>query len=723
MRKNVERVNVNTAFAEGATRQWEPKEGRYTSALANHLVKSRQLESLETFRRVADEAGRVLGQCLKPGLPDGRRTGLVIGYVQSGKTMSMTAVSAQARDNHFRIVIVISGTTDILHDQSAGRFERDLRSSVPIDSPRWLMWRNPTIGRDGLELARKVSEWRLEGFPEEQQQPVFITVMKNHAHLRNLEALLASVNLHGIDALIIDDEADAASLNTRPRTPTPSTTYARLRDIRSRLPKHTYLQYTATAQSLMLISLLDMLSPDFADTLGAGDDYTGGRDFFDGTRDLIVQIPDRELPAQISGDIQPPDSLLSAMRFFFLASAASPKNENDPFRSMLVHPDRLKGVQNPYFDWVSAIKDRWADILRRPPQDEEQQALFVSFQAEYNELVRTAGSLPPLVNLLRSVAIDVGRTQVAKVNTDGSEVNWENGTLHILVGGQKLDRGYTVKGLIVTYMPRGPGMWTADTIQQRARFFGYKRPYLRFCRVFLHGDLIELYEDYVEHEESLRERVEKFHGRPTRELRRAFILDPSFEPTRKNVLTEPYFRKRTGNRWFKQASPHVVADVAANHARLDRFLSQYKLTGHPKFPQHQMVTNVPLDKVLTLLGDHAIAPEETLDLQVVVFHLLRIQKDHPETKVTVLKMSATERRVRDDEEDSIELHAGPSKTTGTGAHSDIFDPDHITLQAYQLKVLGRKGETLADKVGAVAIRIPPAFGVLSWLVQPKVNQH
>jgi hypothetical protein len=711
------------APAVASEKLWEPKEASFTTALGSYLVKSGQLDSLETFRRVGDEAARVLGQCLKPGPLDAQRTGLVIGYVQSGKTMSMTAVSALARDNRFRIVIVISGTTDILHDQSAGRFERDLRQSMPGGAPPWLMWRNPTTAHHGQELSRCVGEWRSADIPEDQQQPIFITVMKNHAHLRSLEGLLASVDLRGIDTLIVDDEADAASLNTRPNAPTPSTTYARLRDIRARLPKHTYLQYTATAQSLILISLLDMLSPNFADTLKAGEDYTGGRDFFDGTRDLIVSIPNRDLPAQVSGGIEPPPSLLNAMRFFFLAAAASPKKDNDSLRSMLVHPDRLKGVQNPYFDWVSAIKNQWADVLRRKPDDPERVALVQTFEPEYADLQRTAGPLPSLADLLRSVAIGVGRTQVWRVNTDGSEVNWENGTLHILVGGQKLDRGYTVKGLIVTYMPRGPGTWTADTIQQRARFFGYKRSYLRFCRVFLQDDLIDAYEDYVAHEESLREHVQKHRGHSTRQLRRAFVLDPSLVPTRKNVVTEPFFRTRTGNAWFKQSSPHVVADVPGNFGRLESFRNQLSFTAHPQFGQHKLATGVPLEQVLEFLGEHAIAPNETLDLQVVIFHLLRIQKDQPGTGVTVLKMNAGDRSVRDDDGDTIELHAGRSATTGAGAHADIFDSDHITLQTYCVKVLDRSRNVLADNVAAIAIRIPSSFGRISWLVQPKAQQQ
>ena len=70
-----------------------------------------------------------------------------------------------------------------------------------------------------------------------------------------------------------------------------------------------------------------------------------------------------------------------------------------------------------------------------------------------------------------------------------------------------MDRGFTVEGLTVTYMPRSVGVGNADTIQQRARFFGYKQSYLGYCRVYLDEDARDAYIDYVEHEEDMRRRL------------------------------------------------------------------------------------------------------------------------------------------------------------------------------------------------------------------------
>jgi len=98
---------------------------------------------------------------------------------------------------------------------------------------------------------------------------------------------------------------------------------------------------------------------------------------------------------------------------------------------------------------------------------------LAEFANAHAELARSVAGLPPVEAIAAVLRVTIGRTIPTLVNSNnGQEIPWANGYAHILVGGEKLGRGYTVKGLTVTYMPRGPGGWTADTIQQRARFFG-----------------------------------------------------------------------------------------------------------------------------------------------------------------------------------------------------------------------------------------------------------
>ena len=100
------------------------------------------------------------------------------------------------------------------------------------------------------------------------------------------------------------------------------------------------------------------------------------------------------------------------------------------------------------------------------------------------------------------------------------------------------DRGFTVEGLTITYMPRGLGGGNADTMQQRARFFGYKAAYLGYCRVFLERDARQGFEDYVEHEEFMRKDMLAIreNRQPLQTWPRRFVLDPALRLCRDNVL-------------------------------------------------------------------------------------------------------------------------------------------------------------------------------------------
>src|SRR5439155_11169168 len=123
-----------------------------------------------------------------------------------------------------------------------------------------------------------------------------------------------------------------------------STTYRELRTLKQTVPLHTFLQYTATPQGPLLINLIDVLSPAFAATLTPGPDYTGGRDFFLTNQPLVREIPPADIPSNTNVLHEPPDSLLEAMRLFFLGVASgSIRDRAHGNRSMMVHPTQRTG--------------------------------------------------------------------------------------------------------------------------------------------------------------------------------------------------------------------------------------------------------------------------------------------------------------------------------------------------------------------------------------------
>ena len=234
-----------------------------------------------------------------------------------------------------------------------------------------------------------------------------------------------------------------------------------------------------------------------------------------------------------------------------------------------------------------------------------------------------------------------------------------------------MDRGFTVEGLTVTYMPRGVGIGNADTLQQRARFLGYKQSYVGYCRVYLEAAALGAYRDYVGHEEDLRERLARFAatGQPLAEWRRAFFLDGGLEPTRRSVLDLDYMRGRYADDWYTPGAPHDSDEsIRANRAIISQFLSPLSLRpdeGHPDrtvAQRHRVVDGVPVDLVFRelLTRLRLTRPEDSQELTGVLLQIKTYLEGNASATCTVYQMSPDSRRERgvDDEECILNLFQG-----------------------------------------------------------------
>lgn len=562
---------------------WSPIVGSQTRKLVRRMREKQVPE--HACQTVEREAVEVLAQCVPPAAEAGSRVGLVVGFIQSGKTLSFTAVTALARDNGYPLVVVIAGTSNNLLGQTTRRLESDLGSSSRRRAFQVYSSHKNRRSEDDVNSIRGVlADWKDPAVPEEERRTVVLTVMKERTHLDWLAAVLNDLDLVGVPALVIDDEADQASLNVKVRRGEESSTYLKIRAIRDLLPSHTLLQYTATPQAILLISILDLLSPDFAALLTPGQDYTGGTTFFgeSGLRKLIVSIPLSEVPSPSAPPRrEPPPSLLSALRLFVVgvASGLLSQDEDAPRnRSMIVHPAVSTETHSQHARWVRAIIRNWVQILAADG-DPDREDLVSEMRAAYDDLAKTAISTPPFSSIVERLPQALRQIQVREQNSSkgpppqlpyGRDYAW------IIVGAKLIDRGYTVEGLTVTYMPRPLGVGNADTIQQRARWFGYKAGYLGYCRVFLTDPTIQAYESYVEHEASVRRRLREHidSGRPVQELRRVFRLDRTLRPTRTNVISVDYARYGFKGGWFWPRSAHLIASaVEANRSTVAGFWS------------------------------------------------------------------------------------------------------------------------------------------------------
>lgn len=718
--------------------RWSPEVGPETLSLMEYFRSSQSLNE-ESRTSLQLEALSIIRRCVPPDATGDSETGLVVGYVQSGKTMSYTTVAALARDNRYRIVMVITGVSKPLFRQSSDRLRRDLRLAERPDR-KWQYFENPRPqGSDRRSIEDTLADWNDASVLESEHQTVLITVMKNHARLRNLNQVLSTLELSGVPILVIDDEADQAGLNTRVRQNDESTTYQRLLELRRRLPQHTFLQYTATPQAPLLINIIDTLSPRFAEVLTPGPEYTGGREFFLERPQIIRTIPLGDIPTQNNILIEPPDSLLQALRIFFLGVAAGlvqPGGVRN--RSMMVHPSQSTSGHRQYLQWVTQTKDTWQQVLESKSDDPDRVDLLEEFRPAYEDLRSTVPDLPPFDALAARLPHAIRRTRIEQVNAVTGrtpQVNWQSNYSHILVGGQAMDRGFTLEGLTVTYMPRSAGVGNADTIQQRARFFGYKRSYFGFCRVYLESQVRAAYRSYVEHEEDVRDRIleHRTTGQPLTEWKRAFFLTIALRPTRRNVLQLDYMQGTISDNWYSPDAPYDSAEaVEDNHRVVKSFLDSLPLVDdegdrrRTVEQRHKVAADVPLrlayQDLLTKL--RTTWPSDSQRFTGLLLQVGAYLDANPGATCTVYQMSSGRVRRR-----SVDA-AGEIKNLFQGANYDGNDTTYpgdrsirgrtgLTIQIHTLSVRDDSGNEIAGNVPAIAVWVPAEMAA-EWVVQDGV---
>ena len=727
-------------IAVDASSQFVPNIGTTTLRLGEHFLKNDELPSDGTFENLhVDRALSIMSKCGDPKLGERKATSLVIGYVQSGKTISMATLASVARDNGYKIIIVLAGITENLVNQSRTRFESCLRPA----SSSWVISDSVDEVRGAQDLTRLralVQDWRRGNTPAEYERTVFITVMKNYTHLKRVANLLRDAKVGDLPTLIIDDEADQASLNLAPRSANGSTTYRHIDSLRQVLRNHAYVQYTATPQAPLLISILDSLSPDTVTLLDAGAAYCGGRVFFQpATSPLkyVRRIPAAEIQSILSASFDPPETLLKSLRIFLLGVAVGILNGEmqnpKKHRSMLVHPSRLKDDHKRFFGWVASAKARLVSELSAAAASGDWQEVTEEFLPEYEDLVGTNAGLPELSKLLGTLSWALtAHVDTVMVNSENeSEVKWGNWYAHILVGGDKVNRGYTVEGLTVTYMARSMGDGTVDTIQQRARFFGYKASYIGLCRVYLETDVLAAFRSYVHHEEEMRKHLKQFENRSLNHWKRVFYLEPGLHATRRAVINDPVVGVHVGmQEWFKMAAPHAnSAVVARNAALVNGFAAARTKQAHPKdnrkSPKHRHVAcTVTLHEMLSELLAEFSGGElnDIAGLFATTCVLANLAEKAPETLCQIVFMDELTPRKRSTrgkaDPGSVNVHSGEGSTQDTGYVGDaaIHDDTTLTVQVHRLNVHAAKG-VFAD-VYSLAVWFPDWFKAQRAVVEP-----
>lgn len=490
-------------------------------------------------------------------------TGLALGYVQSGKTTAITALVAAAADAGYRIVVALLGSTNLLLEQNQDRLLTALGVGDRVDY-RWVHMTNPS----GASTGKEMRHWL------DRDRVVLVPVLKHAGRIDALTSVLGKAAAGEFPVLLVDDEADQASLNTQVKEGSESRTYEALGRLRKVVPRHLYVQFTATPYAPLLLEPDDHLSPDFVELLHPGPGYTGGREFFLDHADIVVRAiptldeqPPKSLPTQL------PKSLLEAFGSFVAGTALllGTGAATAPV-SMLVHSTQRNDVQARYHFLLQRLVRRWTNAALGAATVDELPAEVKAERVRITKLGATDLDNECFLDRVRYV---LRETTLWLVNSasDVNKVDWRVAPVHVLVGGNKLDRGFTVEGLTVTYMNRPPSE-QLDTLEQRARAFGYRGDLLPYCQFFATPRTLKVLREIVDTEYDLRANLRDWLAAGNDVASWAdqigLLLPQGTRPTRQAVLTAlAHFNERPG--WHQLRRPSKErADRLANAKLVER---------------------------------------------------------------------------------------------------------------------------------------------------------
>lgn len=653
---------------------------------------------------IIDEAMHILKQCIKPGVKD-NITNIAVGYVQSGKTLSFTTLTALAADNGYRVIIYLTGTKTNLQEQTSSRLRKDLDVE---DTDTYRLYSDIM---DSVSVVNNV-----KNFISRTDEVLLFPILKHYVHISRLATIFAQLKqvLQGVGVIIVDDEADQSSFNTYARKNAKkkedwddddfSKTYSAILELKKVLPSHSYIQYTATPQAAFLIDNNDILSPKYHTVLTPGKGYTGGKTFFkDKERNLIEIIPEEQVYHYKNNPLTTmPTTLVEALQEFLISIAIVVLiQKRTKFLSMMIHIDGIRKSNEKFAKWSSERVQNWFELLTAPDKDPGKSMIINSFRKPYNNIVKYMSDAPSFEDVMSKMEKAIIYTEVHLVQGDSeTTIEWKANKGHILVGADMLNRGFTIENLSMTYMPRSTkGKATADTIEQRCRFFGYKSKYIDVCRVYLPAKSIREYNDYVDHEETLRTSLKQcssladFARHPS-----SMLLAETLNPTRTNILSKKLIRTKMSG-WRQMRSLDYIEE---NNKNCKDFLAEWNDDEYTLFKDYDnnvmrnhRYVKCDIDRFIKFFKSIKYMDVQNITRKIVTLQYLAYLKEAKEIDyVYVFEMAfgakniseMRKRKLEKDQKKPKNLMAGRAENGTYDGDDKIFFDDTVCVQLHHIRI-------------------------------------
>jgi len=518
--------------------------GRYKKLLQSKRLPADVITSTDT---ITDSILDRMGNPNEPGPWD--RKGMVVGHVQSGKTQNYTGLICKAADAGYRLIVVIAGIHNNLRNQTQARIDegfvgRDtgrLEKKDTRERPRVIGVGRFDDRRAPVSLTTTLKDFNRATATTNTSQiasyavPVVLVIKKNSSTLANLvDWLKEHSTTHGTDMvdqpmLLIDDEADNASIDIKYGKGESSRINGQIRELLALFRRSCYVGYTATPFANIFIDPdtddevrgQDLFPRHFIFGLDAPTNYFGARKvFIDGIPDDDAERASHIRYIEDNGDVLPvrhkidhnltslPPSMLDALRCFLIARVIrNLRGQANQHASMLVNASRFTGVQGLIRNRLHQHLKEIEDAVRVDGGRSEAAGINPEigeirrcWEEEYADAGTSwAAVLEALLPVAASAqVVAVNAASPAGLDYDGGGA----GQTVVAVGGFSLSRGLTLEGLTVSYFLRNSVMY--DTLMQMGRWFGYRPHYEDLCRIWMPQEAASWYAHIGEASEELQ---------------------------------------------------------------------------------------------------------------------------------------------------------------------------------------------------------------------------
>lgn len=639
---------------------------RHKNYLKDNVFKN----NLEVVESLDYETDQIIKKFPKPDKQNTfDKKGLVIGHVQSGKTANFTHLISKAASIGYRFVIVLAGMTDTLRMQTQFRLDKELvgRNSAAIPNLETIQWLR---GEEKFLPLTQLPDKRVKNdngdFSARQNfsdhfkntSDVTIAVVKKLARTGNEYKMFQSIlgnlinwidnaynpaTINSVPVLIIDDEADQASIDSSDIDADPTVINHAIRKLISLFPQSVYVGYTATPFANVFINpandyldLPDLYPKDFIYTLPEPEEYFGSSKFF-GIKNkneklaLIEILEDNEREVINDEEQEITCNLKNAIDTFIYTSIIRKHRGNDKYCGMMIHTDHRNIHHNTVYSKVK-------EYIFSLKCTEETFTNFYNFKVKTQSIARLQGIVSDfpnynyhefeneyniILNYLKQIN-DSKTPNIKVINSREDKLDYLNEELKYLIciGGNIMSRGVTIEGLTVTYYLRDTLKY--DTLLQMGRWFGYRKGYEDLLRIYTTNRISHHFEYVMAVEDDLRNEVKRYidEGLTPLDFAPKVRAHMRMQPTAKmgnSSLTKSYSQQTIQTIYFNRGSEVLKHNYELGKKLIKTYQNSITTLNNNKYKH--LVKNARTVDLLNFLKEYKYTSYNSFELKNILNYI------------------------------------------------------------------------------------------------------